>query len=80
MIVLARMMNAALKRMIAAVADEGTFPAHVTLRYSNALHDTDIGSAATLSEVDGWHPSRLGHELLASSAHAVVEEVLSLDS
>jgi len=53
MIALARMMNAALERMIADIVDEATFPSHVTLRYSNALRETDISSAATLSEIDG---------------------------
>lgn len=80
MIALARMMNAELERTVASVVDDAAFPSHVTLRYSNALHDTEISSAATLSEVDGWHSSRLGHTLLASSAYAVVNELLSVDS
>ncbi len=79
MVVLARAMNVALERMVATVVDQATMPSHVTVRYSNALYDTDISSAAALSEVDGWHPSRLGHALLAASAHEFVEELLSLD-
>jgi lysophospholipase L1-like esterase len=77
MISLARTMNGALKHLVESLASDSVVPPHVLVQYSDAFYDTDISSAATLSEVDGWHPSLLGHALLAASAHDAIDEVFA---
>lgn len=77
MIQLAKMFNEALANLVETLGRIPSWPPHVMLRYSTALHDTDISSEGTLSHMDAWHPSPFGHSLLAASAYKSITEIVA---
>jgi hypothetical protein len=76
MIQLAAAINRELSGLVDRLCSKG-LPLHVVLRYSTALHDADISSEVALSSVDAWHPSLVGHSLLAASAYQPVADVIA---
>jgi lysophospholipase L1-like esterase len=53
-------------------------PRNLRLVYSDALARVDISESRLISEWDAWHPSRSGHEALATSCLGVVERELEI--
>jgi GDSL-like Lipase/Acylhydrolase len=73
---LASQINTALFEIVQRLSVAEGVPRHVALRYSNAFYDTDISTELAISDVDAWHPSRFGHELLAESAYEAIADVM----
>jgi lysophospholipase L1-like esterase len=63
---LAKMVNDAMRSIVAEFNRESS-PA-LQLRYSDALAQADLSRAELLHDVDGWHASAKGHNLLAEAA------------
>jgi lysophospholipase L1-like esterase len=75
MIELSLLLNDGFRLRVADV-NHSRCPTHVSVHFSTALHDIDIASESTLSHIDAWHPSRLGHQLLAAGAFDCVERLI----
>jgi len=72
MIKLANLINSGLLDIVTRARRRfGVRPSTV---FSSALHESPINHAEMLSDVDGWHPSLLGHKTLAEHAFPVVLE------
>jgi lysophospholipase L1-like esterase len=65
---LAKMVNDVM-RSIVAEFDRESSP-RLQLRYSDALAQADLSRAELLHDVDGWHASAKGHNVLAEAAFA----------
>lgn len=48
----------------------------VELTYSDALNQADLGTPESLHAADAWHPSLLGHSILARAAFVAIEPQL----
>lgn len=72
MIQLANNINSRLKDLVAKLQEQTARYQNVRLVFSTALHDVHIDKAEMLSDVDAWHPSVLGHRMLAESAYPTV--------
>lgn len=67
---LAEMANDELRMMVDDFNRELGTDANVQLRYSDALATADLSRAELLHDVDGWHASAKGHNVLAEAAFA----------
>lgn len=65
---LAEMVNDELRAMVDEFNRDVSTSANVQLRYSDALATADLSRAELLHEVDGWHASAKGHNVLAEAA------------
>jgi lysophospholipase L1-like esterase len=65
---LAVMVNDELRAMIDEFNRELPADSNVQLRYSKALARADLSRAELLHDVDGWHASAKGHNVLAKAA------------
>ena len=45
---------------------------NVRIVFSTALYDVQIDKAEMLNDIDAWHPSALGHRMLAAGAYPAV--------
>ena len=66
------MMNEELRKIVARL--RGQLPTHpnVRLEYSGALARINLSDLKTFNSLDAWHPSILGHDVLAKTAfHAI---------
>ena len=72
MIQLANMINSRLQAMVHRTEGWKGSRGMVSARFSTALHDAPINRPEMLCEVDAWHPSRRGHQILAEHAFPVV--------
>jgi len=73
---LAEMVNEELRMMVDDLNRELAPNKNLQLRYSDALATTDLSRAELLHEVDGWHASAAGHNLLAEAAFRDLEPSL----
>lgn len=65
---LAEMVNEQLRMMTNELNREFAPNENLQLRYSDALAKTDLSRAELLHEIDGWHASAKGHNVLAEAA------------
>jgi lysophospholipase L1-like esterase len=65
---LARMINDGLRPMVEELNREIERVPNVQVRYSDALATADLSRVELLHEVDGWHASAEGHNVLAAAA------------
>jgi hypothetical protein len=72
MIRLADNINSRLKNLVAKSQEQTAKQRNVHVVFSTALHDVRIDKAEMLSDVDAWHPSILGHRVLAKGAFPTV--------
>jgi lysophospholipase L1-like esterase len=69
---LAEMVNEELRLIVDEFSPELGAKANVQLRYSDALAKADLSRAELLHEVDAWHASIDGHNVLAKAAFAAL--------
>jgi hypothetical protein len=74
MIELADGINSRLKNLVAKWKEPASNYRNVHVTFSTALHDVNIDKADMLSNLDAWHPSALGHRMLAQGAYPTVYE------
>ncbi len=74
---LSEMINERLAAMTDALNQTASLRPTTKLRYSSALHDADISSVQSISDIDAWHPSTRGHNALAASAYAAIASLLT---
>jgi hypothetical protein len=72
MIQLANNIDSRLKDLVAKSEEQTARHQNVHVVFSTALHDVHIDKAEMLSDVDAWHPSLLGHRMLAQGAYPTV--------
>ena len=72
MIRLADDINSRLSNLVAKLQEQVGQVQNVHVVFSTALHDARIDKAEMLSDVDAWHPSILGHRVLAEGAFPTV--------
>ena len=65
---LGELVNDKLRITIAEMAREFAATQNLQLRYSDALAKADLSRAELLHEIDGWHASAAGHNVLAEAA------------
>lgn len=63
---LTEMVNSDLRELVTEVNRD--IASNIQLRYSNALATADLSRAELLHDVDGWHASAKGHNVLADAA------------
>jgi lysophospholipase L1-like esterase len=66
------MMNDELRRMVATLNRESRSGANVRLQYSDAFAKIDLGQLERLHRMDAWHPSVIGHDVLAEAAFKAI--------
>jgi lysophospholipase L1-like esterase len=66
------MMNEELKKMVATLNRKLKDDAGVRLEYSDALSKIDLSDLKRLHRMDAWHPSIIGHNLLAERAFKAI--------
>ena len=66
------MMNDELRRMVNTLNRESKAAANVRLQYSDALWKIDLGRLERLHRMDSWHPSVIGHDVLAEAAFKAI--------
>ena len=62
------MMNEELRKMVARLRRQHPTHPNVRLVYSDALARIDLSDLKTFRSLDAWHPSILGHDMLAKTA------------
>ena len=75
MIELAEMINDGLQSAVENLVRDAKLPPTFRLVFSTALREADISRAEMLCEVDGWHPSTLGHCTLAASVFPTISDL-----
>jgi len=65
---LALMVNEELRAMVEELNHKLADGGNIQLRYSDALARADLSRVELLHEIDGWHASREGHNVLAAAA------------
>ena len=66
------MMNDELRKMVDTLNREFKSAANVRLQYSDALWKIDLGCLERLHRMDSWHPSVIGHDVLAEAAFKAI--------
>ena len=66
------MMNDELRKMVDTLNREFESAANVRLQYSDALWKIDLGRLERLHRMDSWHPSVIGHDVLAEAAFKAI--------
>lgn len=77
MIELANLINSRLEVLVARMRSRHSVESNSTVSFSMGLHDARINKAECLCDVDGWHPSPLGHQTLAEGAFPVVYQEIA---
>jgi lysophospholipase L1-like esterase len=62
------MMNEELRKMVARLRGQPSTHPNVRLEYSDALARINLSDLKTFRSLDAWHPSILGHDMLAKTA------------
>lgn len=71
----ARMMNDELRMRVGAL-NKKMAGSNVRLQYSGAISNLDLSHLELLHEMDAWHPSRKGHNVLARAAYPALSPSL----
>ena len=71
------MMNAELRKMVATMRRRQAAHSNVRLEYSDALARLDLSDLKTFNRLDAWHPSILGHDMLAQRAFSAIAPSLA---
>ena len=72
MIGLAAGINSRLKDLVMKSQEQAAPHQNVRIVFSTALYDVQIDKAEMLNDIDAWHPSALGHRMLAAGAYPAV--------
>ena len=71
------MMNEELRKMVAKLRRQRLANSNVRLEYSDALWRVDLSNLRTFNSLDAWHPSILGHDMLAKKAFNAIAPSLA---
>jgi lysophospholipase L1-like esterase len=74
---LALMMNEELRNIVARRSRRGPMHPNVRVEYSDALSKIDLSDLGTFNQLDAWHPSVRGHDLLAKRAFSAIAPSLA---
>ncbi len=66
------LMNDEIRKMVAVLKRELTRDSKVRLQYSDAFSKINLGRLERLHRMDAWHPSVIGHDVLAEAAFKAI--------
>jgi lysophospholipase L1-like esterase len=77
MVKLALMINEELRAMVGEFNQKLGPDSQVHLEYSAALATLDLGGVEAIHQIDAWHPSVKGHNVLAEAAFGALRPSLN---